>query len=141
MSSLAFVSAAETICYATQDKSQCSVSLGGTVYIQITADASSYDVKFKASLSSDPNVFIKKKTTVIINERFKNRTQFFTNNGTLKMANVEKSDSAQYTFEIHNNDGLLLRNGAVHLDVQGKYLIYSHYVRVKTLCTGLQNMI
>lgn len=61
-----------------------------------------------------------KKGRVTIQESLKNRYQFFIHNGTLKISDVEKNDSGQYTIEIFNLEGFHLRNIEVKLDVQGK---------------------
>lgn len=126
MSSTAIFSApaAETKCDATQSlHTPCTVVLGGSVYIQVMTNASGLTVWCKkVQHSGYATVFGLKKEEVSIEKEFKNRTQFFINNGTLKITNVEKSDSGQYLLEVFGGlNGILVRNNTVQLDVQGKY--------------------
>ncbi|XP_078145140.1 uncharacterized protein LOC144542412 [Centroberyx gerrardi] len=111
--------AAETNCNATQNTSACSVALGGSVYIQLMANASGHQLRCKKELpSGSTNVFSLKKDKVVIQEAWRNRTEFFISNGTFKLSNVEKADSGQYTVEVFHPNGVLLETKHVKLDVQ-----------------------
>ncbi|TDH07689.1 hypothetical protein EPR50_G00108500 [Perca flavescens] len=90
----AFFSAADTKCNATQNTSLCSVTLGGSVYIQVMTNASGHKLECKKHLPTGSiNVFSMKRDKVKIQEYFKKKTEFFINNGTLKITNVERNDS------------------------------------------------
>lgn len=116
---IAFLPAADTICNATQNTSLCSATLGGSVYIQVMPNASGHLLRCRKQLTTGPiNVFSVKKDKVTIQEPFKNRTEFFINNGTLRISNVVGNDSGQYTVEVFDPDGVLLRKTMVILDVQ-----------------------
>lgn len=131
------VPVAETNCSAT---SLCTVSHGGTVYIQMMSNASGLIVRCKKG--SIP-VFNLKKEEVKILGNFENRTQFFINNGTLKITNLEKNDSGQYISEVFNQDGFRMRNITFQLNVQGKYKKNPHSVimcKYKTQCITLCNV-
>nr|XP_029968051.1 natural killer cell receptor 2B4 isoform X2 [Salarias fasciatus] len=49
---------------------------------------------------------LRKEKVTWHDEASRNRTEFFINNGTLKIISVEKEDSGQYTVQIHTSDGL-----------------------------------
>ncbi|XP_041653678.1 uncharacterized protein LOC121516449 isoform X2 [Cheilinus undulatus] len=109
---------AETQCNATYGTSLCSSTLGGTVSIQVMTNASGYLLLCKKQLPSGYiNVFTLKKGKVTIHGPFKNRTEFFINSGTLKITNVEKSDSGQYNIEVYDPNGAKLRSIEVELDI------------------------
>lgn len=122
---------AETKCIISNDnnspssKYSCSVTLCSTVYIQMMKDASGYRVKFKKQLPTESvNVFSLKREEVTIQDPYKNRTEFFISNGTLKITHVERNDSGQYSVEIFNTNGVFVKHINVTLDVQGKYLSF-----------------
>ncbi|XP_078116841.1 uncharacterized protein LOC144524447 [Sander vitreus] len=117
----AFFSPAETKCNATQNTSLCSVTVGGSVYIQVMTNASGHVLKCKKQLPTGSiNVFSTKGDKVKIQESFRNRTEFFINNGSLKITNVERNDSGQYITDVFTQDGVLMRSMKVKLDVQEK---------------------
>lgn len=119
----AFFPAAETKCNATQNTSQCSATLGGAVYIQLMTSASGHQLRCKKELSTGPLiVFSLKRETVTVPEPFRNRTQFFIHNGTMKITNVEVNDSGAYSVEIFTQDGVLVRNVKFTLDVEESIL-------------------
>ncbi len=68
------------------------------------------------------NVLSLKKGKVKTQEPFRNSTQFFINNGTLKITNVERNDSGQYVVEVFDPNGFFVKKINVTLDVQGKCL-------------------
>ncbi|XP_058506438.1 uncharacterized protein LOC131472952 isoform X2 [Solea solea] len=116
----AAIHAHENKCGVTQNTSLCSVSPGGSVYIQVMTNASGYQVLCKKQLPLGPiKVFtLKREKLTIQYEPFRNRTEFFINNGTFKISNVERNDSGHYIIEAFDPDGVLVRNVKVHLDVQ-----------------------
>ncbi|KAK2849191.1 hypothetical protein Q5P01_009025 [Channa striata] len=108
----------ENMCIATRNKS-CCIPLGRSIYIQVMSNASRHKVWFKKLNGTEKViVFTLNRDKVKLNEDFKNRTQFFIFNGTLKIQNVERSDSGQYSVEVFGPDGVLLRHTFVHLHVQ-----------------------
>lgn len=93
------------------------------MYIQVMSNASGHVLKCKKQLPTGSiNVFSTKGDKVKIQESFRNRTEFFINNGTLKITNVERNDSGQYIVDVFTQDGVLMRSMKVNLDVQGKSL-------------------
>lgn len=119
----AFLPVAETKCNASASASQiaspCSVILGGSVYVQVMTNASGYQLRCKKELPSGPMiVFSVKKERVTIQEEFKNRTEFFINNGTLKITNVERNDSGQYSVEVFDPNGVQVNIMSFNLDVK-----------------------
>lgn len=119
----AFFPAPEIKCNATHNTSLCSVTLGGSVYIQVMTNASGHHLRCKKELPTGSiNVFTLKKEKVTIQEPLRNRTQFFINNGTLKISNVERNDSGQYSIEVFDANGVLVKNIHIKLDVQENIL-------------------
>lgn len=59
-----------------------------------------------------------KREKVTIQEPFRSRTEFFINNGTLKITNVERNDSDQYNIEVFNSDGLRVKDIGFTLEVK-----------------------
>ncbi|KAE8285995.1 hypothetical protein D5F01_LYC15675 [Larimichthys crocea] len=105
----AFLPAAETKCDATSNTSVlCQVHLGGTVYIQMMNNASRHQLRCKKYLPTGTiSVFSLKKEKVTIEEPFRNKTtEFFINNGTLKITNVEKNHSGRYNLEVFDPRGI-----------------------------------
>lgn len=94
------------------------------MYIQMMDNASSHQVKFKKQLqlTKYTSVFTLKKGYVDRQEVYKSRVEFFIGNGTVKIQQVERNDSGQYSIEIFSPNGMLLKKSQLILDVQGKYL-------------------
>lgn len=115
----AFWTVAETKCDATHNTSQCSATLGGSVYIQVMNNASFYQLRCKKQLPTGPvHVFSVKKDKVTIQEPFTNRTEFFISNRTLKISNVERDDAGQYSVEVFDQNGVLVKNININLEVK-----------------------
>ncbi|XP_061786649.1 uncharacterized protein [Nerophis lumbriciformis] len=129
----AFLPAGESQCNGILDNSQCSATLGGSVYIQVMVDVGDHQLRCKKQLPGGPVVvFTVKRQKVVIQEALRNRTEFFINNGTLKMSSIERTDSGQYVLEVFDPNGLRVNTITVELDVQEN--IYSILVPV---CTAL----
>ncbi|XP_053284333.1 uncharacterized protein LOC128445608 [Pleuronectes platessa] len=110
---------AETKFSVTQNTSLYSLTPGGHVSIQIINNASGHQVVCKKQLPTRPvNVFTLWRGKVTIYEGFRNRTQFFINNGTLEFTNVAKNDSGQYIMEAFDSNGVLVGSLKFQLDVQ-----------------------
>lgn len=118
-SSSAFLPVADTKCDATRDVTSCNATSGGSVYIQVMANASGHVVYCKKNVTSGfTKVFTLKNEQVKVN---KDNAEFFIGNGTLKITGLSKNDTGQYSFDIFNQNGVHLRNVTLHLHVQGKY--------------------
>ena len=113
---------AETTFSGIQNTSLYSLTPGGYMSIQVIDNASGFQVLCKKQLSTGAiiNVFSLWKEKLTIFEGFRNRTQFFINNGTFEITNVVRSDSGHYIIEAFDSNGVLRRNLKVQLDVQGK---------------------
>lgn len=108
--------------------SQCYGALGGTVFLQLMTDATGLQVNF---LLKHPNgtlieVFKMKDNKVITKLPFRNRHEFFFNNGTLRINHTERSDSSEYrlkTFDQHGKD-----TGTTHIQlfIEGQL---QHYLK------------
>lgn len=90
--------------------------------IQLISSASVFRVECRKKFHNESrNVFSLKRGKVKIDEAFRNKTEFFINNGTLKITNVQRSDSGQYTVEIYKPDGMVEKKLIFNLEVKGKY--------------------
>lgn len=86
-------------------------------------NASGHQVKFKkqSPLTKSTSVFFLKKDTVNIQEVYKGRVEVFIGNGTMKIMQVQRNDSGQYSIEIFLPNGMLFKKSQLILDVRGKY--------------------
>ncbi|KAM9834487.1 uncharacterized protein ACBT44_012277 isoform 2-T2 [Syngnathus typhle] len=115
----AFLPPGESKCNGTLESSHCSVTLGGSVYIQLMLNVSGHQLRCKKLLTSGSiPVFTFKKEKPLIQEAFRHRTEFFTDNGTLKISNIERNDSGQYIVEVFDQNGGFVKTITLELDVQ-----------------------
>ncbi|CAI5642990.1 unnamed protein product [Oreochromis niloticus] len=74
-------------------------------------------IKTSLKKSADNILTLKNDTLISLNEKYKNRTIFFTN-GTLKLNKATKNDSGEYSMETHNStEGVLLHTVNIHLHI------------------------
>ncbi|GAA6235853.1 uncharacterized protein LOC118319263 [Lates japonicus] len=110
---------AETKCSHTQNTTLCSVPPGEPVFVQVINNASNHQVRCNKQLpSGSMKVFVLMKEKVTIYEPFRNRTEFFINNGTFKMTNLERNDSGQYIIEVFDSNGVFVKEMNIQLNVQ-----------------------
>lgn len=62
-----------------------------------------------------------KKGNVKIHDDYRDRTEFFINNGTFKITEMKKDDSGLYTAKIYSSDGAHLKDFSFALEVKGRY--------------------
>ncbi|XP_040904831.1 uncharacterized protein LOC121188949 [Toxotes jaculatrix] len=106
-------------CSQTQNQYLCTVTPGGSVYIQVVTNASSHQVWCQKKLPSGLIKFLTvKKDKVSISEEYRKRTGFFINNGTFMITDVTRNDSGQYILEAFDPNGVQVRNITVQLDVE-----------------------
>ncbi|XP_041713969.1 uncharacterized protein LOC121546793 isoform X1 [Coregonus clupeaformis] len=113
----------ETHCDATLDGAQCYGALGGTVSLQLmTIDSKAPDILLKTnSTGFTRNILqIRNKTykKVKIDKSIETRAHFFFNNGTFRIDNTERSDSAEYRLETFNSDGKTLGTRGLQLFIE-----------------------
>ncbi|KAM4555489.1 pregnancy-specific beta-1-glycoprotein 4-like [Odontesthes bonariensis] len=92
----------ETYCDGRQDGAQCYGALGGAVVLQLMDDASeipSYDWKKGAS------VILNGRKNIIITNTIGNRSTFVPSDGTLKINNLSRTDSGEYTLRLFYSNG------------------------------------
>ncbi|KAL3972947.1 peroxin-26 [Sarotherodon galilaeus] len=116
----ALVPVDETTCDLRTSTCPCSPFLEGTVYIQVMTDASGHEMKcLKVLPKVNITVFnLKKETVTTKDKEFNNRLQFLIKNGTLKITNVRRNDSGQYSVEVFNSIGVQQKNIYFTLDVK-----------------------
>ncbi|XP_039453977.1 uncharacterized protein LOC120432816 [Oreochromis aureus] len=109
-----------TTCDLRTNTCPCSPLLEGTVYIQVMTDASGHDLKcLKVLPKVNITVFsLKKETVTMTDKEFNNRLMFIIKNGTLKITNLRKEDSGQYSIEVFNSNGVREKNIYFTLDVK-----------------------
>uniref|UniRef100_A0A3B4AX37 Immunoglobulin subtype domain-containing protein n=1 Tax=Periophthalmus magnuspinnatus TaxID=409849 RepID=A0A3B4AX37_9GOBI len=103
-----FLKPSDTMCKLIDTtESTCSVTHGGNVFLQVMSSASDHRLQFKKQLSSgSKEVFtIKERTLKIREDSFKNRTEAFMDNGTIKIQNVQWEDVGKYKVEIYDTNG------------------------------------
>ncbi|XP_039453866.1 uncharacterized protein LOC120432777 [Oreochromis aureus] len=109
----------ETTCDLTKNTCPCAPLLKGTVYIQVMTDASGREMKcLKVLPKGNITVFNIKKEKITTDKEFNNRLQFLIKNGTLKITNVRRNDSGQYSIEVFNSNGVQEKNIHFTLDVK-----------------------
>ncbi|XP_005467759.2 uncharacterized protein LOC102077425 isoform X2 [Oreochromis niloticus] len=117
----AFFPVDETTCDLNANRCPCSPHLKGTVYIQcdVMANASGREMKcLKVLPKVNITVFSLKKENITIDKEFNNRLQFLIKNGTLKITNLRRNDSGQYSIEVFNSNGVQEKNILFTLDVK-----------------------
>ncbi|XP_026036082.1 uncharacterized protein LOC113029440 [Astatotilapia calliptera] len=108
-----------TTCDLRTSTCPCSPLLEGTVYIQVMTDASGREMKcLKVLPNETKTVFSLKKEKIMTDKEFNNRLTFIIKNGTLKITNLKKNDSGQYSIEIFNSNGVQEKNINFTLDVK-----------------------
>ncbi|KAJ0002481.1 hypothetical protein NQD34_007630 [Periophthalmus magnuspinnatus] len=119
--SCGFLKPSDTMCKLIDTtESTCSVTHGGNVFLQVMSSASDHRLQFKKQLSSgSKEVFtIKERTLKIREDSFKNRTEAFMDNGTIKIQNVQWEDVGKYKVEIYDTNGANLETVEVTLEVK-----------------------
>ncbi|KAM4555488.1 uncharacterized protein PAE49_014524 [Odontesthes bonariensis] len=92
----------ETYCDGRQDGAQCYGALGGAVVLQLMDDASEiprYEWRKGAS------VILSGRKNNIVTNTIKIRSTFIPSNGTLKINNLSRTDSGEYTLRLFNLNG------------------------------------
>ncbi|KAJ8015329.1 hypothetical protein DPEC_G00024990, partial [Dallia pectoralis] len=109
-----------TICDATQKSSQCLVALGGTLDIKLMNNTSGVELHFKKNLTNGPEpIFIMKNNNVSIKKLTEGRSEFFMNNGTFRLTNLEITDAGLYLLEVYFYlNGSQIGTRHVQLDIQ-----------------------
>lgn len=92
------------------------------MYIQLMCNASGYMVHCDKNTTK---IFVLKRGIVNIDQDYRNRAEFFINNGTLKITDMKKSDSGAYSVQIYHSNGNHVKSFSFDLEVKGKYL-YIH---------------
>ncbi|CAI5652048.1 unnamed protein product [Oreochromis niloticus] len=113
----ALVPVDETTCDLRTNTCPCCPLLEGTVYIQVMTDASGREMKcLKVLPKVNITVFNIKKEKLTTDKEFNNRLMF--KNGTLKITNLRRNDSGQYSLEVYNSNGEMEKNICFTLDVK-----------------------
>ncbi|XP_019222113.1 uncharacterized protein LOC106098197 isoform X1 [Oreochromis niloticus] len=116
---LALIPVDETTCDLRTNTFPCSPILEGTVYIQVMNDVSGHEMKcLKVLPRGNITVFNLKKGKIMTDKEFSNRLTFLIQNGTLKITNLRRNDSGQYSIEVFNSDGVQEKNILFTLDVK-----------------------
>ncbi|XP_042069219.1 pregnancy-specific glycoprotein 22-like isoform X2 [Haplochromis burtoni] len=137
---LALVQVDETTCDLRMNTGPCSPILEGTVYIQVMTNASGREMKcLKVLPSVNITMFNLKKEKIMIDKEFNNRLQFIIKNGTLKITNMRRNDSGQYSIEVFNSDGVQEKNIHFTLDVKDNGKVEALVAVDETTCDLRKN--
>nr|XP_029517648.1 hepatocyte cell adhesion molecule-like isoform X2 [Oncorhynchus nerka] len=113
----------ETPCDATLDGARCYGTLGGTVFLQLmTIVGGVPDISLKTESNDAAKIILKIRNKhpkiVKIHKSIETRAHFFINNGTLRIDNTERNDSAEYRLETFNADGKTLGTRKLQLFIE-----------------------
>eukprot|EP00063_Salmo_salar_P080652 XP_014055487.1 PREDICTED: uncharacterized protein LOC106604897 [Salmo salar] len=113
----------ERPCDAREDGAQCYGALGGTVYLQLINVVSGVpDILLKTESNDTAKVILKIRNRtpeiVKIHKSIETRAHFFINNGTFRIDNTERNDSAEYRLETFNLDGKALGTRRLQLFIE-----------------------
>ncbi|KAG7244865.1 hypothetical protein INR49_028074, partial [Caranx melampygus] len=111
---------AEATCNFTLNTSVCSVTVGESLYIPVISNAHGHQVWCNKVLLNETIKVFNLKKKLVIYEPFKNRAEFFINNGTFVMSNMKMNDSGQYILEAFDPKGFHVKMMHIQLDVKGK---------------------
>ncbi|CAL1613288.1 unnamed protein product [Knipowitschia caucasica] len=111
-----FLRPSDTMCKFLDTDSTCSVTHGGDLYLQVMANAS--DHRLELFRGSKKVLIIRRETVKILEEAFRNRTEAFRNNGTIKIQNVQWEDAGKYKVDVYDKDGIHLKKVEVMLEVK-----------------------
>uniref|UniRef100_A0AAY5JYC6 Immunoglobulin subtype domain-containing protein n=1 Tax=Esox lucius TaxID=8010 RepID=A0AAY5JYC6_ESOLU len=110
----------ESHCDVSKVGVHCYGALDGTVYLRL-------DIEYnEICLIKDPSgkpieLFKRKNKTNFMNGSLKHRSEFYFNNGTLKIRNIERSDAGEYSSETFNSSGITITSIRFQLSIEGKY--------------------
>ncbi|XP_072251912.1 peroxidasin homolog [Leuresthes tenuis] len=105
----------ETYCDGRQDGAQCYGALGGAVVLQLMDDASEitrYEWKKGTSL------IFNGRRNIIITNTTGNRSAFIPDNGTLKINDLRRTDSDEYTLTFFDSNGQETGSQTLKLSVE-----------------------
>ncbi|CDQ71459.1 unnamed protein product [Oncorhynchus mykiss] len=113
----------ETPCDVTLDGAQCYGTLGGTVFLQLIHVVSGVpDISLKTKSNDAAKIILqirnKPHKIVKIHKSIETRAHFFINNGTFRIDNTERNDSAEYRLDTFNADGEALGTRKLQLFIE-----------------------
>lgn len=112
----------DTFCDARHNTSECIVTYGGNVYLQVINNATSHRLYCKKQVPSGlSDVFTVKKGSVKIQDELRNRTEMYLKNGTFKVLNVQWEDAGQYNVDIYDENGSRLKTLQITLEVKANH--------------------
>ncbi|KAK7922793.1 hypothetical protein WMY93_009695 [Mugilogobius chulae] len=121
-----------TMCKAIESTHHtCSVTQGGNAFLQVITNASGLQVHFKKQFltgGSEEVLTIKKGELKIRYDSFRNRTEAFMDNGTIKIQNVKWEDAGKYNVEIFHSNGTHINKFDMTLEVKANpwpYVVFA----------------
>lgn len=109
-----FLIPGDTICKVIGDTT-CTVTLGRNIFIQVMTNTTGFRIQF--SKGSKEMFDIKSGTLRVLEDAFRDRTEPFMHNGTIKIQNVQWEHAGQYKVEIHKS-GVNVMTAQVTLEVK-----------------------
>lgn len=113
-----YISGLSANCDARNDGVQCNVTLGETVFLQLTGNA----LGIRLELTKEKVTLLRWRLNGTVTNIIKDRSDFIPNNGTFRINELKHSDGGEYNLTIFDPNGKQTKNQTFHLSVQGKYL-------------------
>ncbi|XP_008418403.1 uncharacterized protein LOC103471285 [Poecilia reticulata] len=102
-------------CDARNDSVQCNGTLGETVFLRLTDNASGIRIE----LRKENVILLIWRINVTVRNEIKDRSHFIPNNGTFRINDLKHSDSGEYKLGVFDLNGKWTENRTLHLSVQG----------------------
>lgn len=111
----------ETFCDGRQNNTQCYGALGGTVVIKLTNSQETDGWSWKQWSNSKGPIFQWAEAISLVTN-YLNRSEFFTNNGTIRISSLSRTDGDQYKLETFNKNGVRTEVTTLQLIIQGTFV-------------------
>uniref|UniRef100_A0A3Q0SK55 Immunoglobulin V-set domain-containing protein n=1 Tax=Amphilophus citrinellus TaxID=61819 RepID=A0A3Q0SK55_AMPCI len=108
----------ETHCDVRQDGAQCYGALGGTVDIQLMDSSSEI---FRYQLIKDSLKILDVRNNKVLPRVTEHRFPFFPSNGTIRLNNLSRTDTGNYTLQTFDSEGKSSGERTLKLFIQGNF--------------------
>ncbi|CAJ1058414.1 uncharacterized protein LOC125894961 isoform X5 [Xyrichtys novacula] len=105
----------ETSCDGRHDGAECYGALRGTVILQLMDDATEI---FRYQWIKETRTTLHWRENMIVINQIANRSSFTPNNGTLRINNLNRNDSGNYTLKIFDSTGQSIEKRTLQLIIQ-----------------------
>ncbi|XP_014887017.1 uncharacterized protein LOC106946868 isoform X1 [Poecilia latipinna] len=102
-------------CDARNNGTQCSGTLGETVFLRLIHNASG----IKIDLLKGNVILLQWRKNITVANEIKDRFDFIPDNGTFRLNDLKHNDSGEYKLTVFDSNGKSTENRTLHLSVQG----------------------